>query len=223
MSAPLTFRDSEHLCKQLKKCKNLLYRWFDGHHETIEDAVLGSVGGNTFRSFKHMPHKPSAVFREWAIRKFHKEKTIVSLLGISSQSEYDGWLHKLTQSLHNSWKRRMGSQNLIPYGPRKKLPNLLLKQMVIWEGIGKSQRKRLMRFLHVPLDRHTLVAIRNCIEGDHDRRVIGRIPRNPTMGFVKNEAVYQQIQNLIRAITKRAGVPHILLDFLAWDMAHSKK
>ena len=220
MPAPYEFQNTENLVRQLQKSGNKLGKWFNGRHETIEDAVRASVGGNTFRSFHKMPFKPSLVFRQWALNKFKKEDAINSLLRISSQTEYDAWLKGLALSLNTSWKRKMGRDNPLSYGPRRKLPNLLLKQLVLWKGIKSNQRKRLIGFLDVPLDRYTLVAIRNCLDQNGGTHKGCRIPKNPTMGFVKNQGIYNEIQYAMRAIAKRAGVPPIFLDILAWDLVH---
>ena len=220
MPVPYEFQNTEDLVIQLQKNRNKLGEWFDSRHETIEDSVNASVGGNTFRSFHNMPFKPSLVFRQWAINTFKKEDTINSLLQISSQPEYDAWLKRLSLGLNASWKRKMGRDNPFSYGPRMKLPNLLLKQQLLWKGIKSNQRKRLIGFLHVPLDRYTLVAIRNCLDKNNRSYKVCRIPKNPTMGFVKNEDIYTEIQNAMRAIAKKAGVPPIFLDVLAWDLAH---
>jgi len=220
MPVPYEFQNTEDLVIQLQKNRSKLGEWFDSRHETIEDSVNASVGGNTFRSFHNMPFKPSLVFRQWAINTFKKEDTINSLLRISGQPEYDLWLKGLALSLNTSWKRKMGQDNPLSYGPRRKLPDLLLKRLVLWKGIKSNQRKRLLGFLHVPLDRYTLVAIRNCLGQNDGSYNVCRIPKNPTMGFVKNEGIYTDIQNVMRAIARKAGVPPIFLDVLVWDAVH---
>lgn len=85
----------------------------------------------------------------------------------------------------------------MPFGPLRKLPNLLMKEVVLWTGLNKSQRDRLLGYLHVPLDSYTLRGLRNCIAEPS-------IPKHANMGFVTNEAMYNRIQVTIREI---AGKP----------------
>ena len=108
----------------------------------------------------------------------------------------------------------------IGYGPGRKLPNLLMKQFISWDMLDDDQRDRLTEFLHVPLDSFTLMAIRNCIQDFPGNEVIGKIPKNATMSFVANEATYNRLQQTIKLITKRAAVPAIYLDALAWNEQH---
>ena len=42
--------------------------------------------------------------------------------------------------------------DILPFGPSRKLPDLLLKAYVRWTGLTDDQRNRLIPFLHVSLD-----------------------------------------------------------------------
>jgi hypothetical protein len=41
-----------------------------------------------------------------------------------------------------------------------------------------------------------------------------------TMGFVKNTDVYEDLQGQLRRLAKKAGVPAIAYDYLAWNASH---
>ena len=77
---------------------------------------------------------------------------------------------------------------------------------------NKIQKRRLIKFLNVPLDHYTIVGLKNI--------ATLKIPSNATMGFIVNRKRYLQFQNEIRKITTRAKVSPIYYDFVAWDKAH---
>lgn len=221
MDKPCEFRDTEALIKHLKQKKPHLAKWFDERVGSDEEIVKNSVAGNTFRAFHNMPCKPSEVFRAWASEQLRDKSTIKRFKNLSSQRQYDRWIKKFSEGFRRYWEQKMGAENSIYYGPGRKLPNLLLKRLVLWDQIADRQHKRLIEFLHVPLDKFTLAAIRNCIsEFPEESKVIGSIRRNATMRFVDSEEKYTKIQRIIRRIGKQAGVPPIYLDVLAWDMYH---
>lgn len=149
------------------------------------------------------------VFREWASREFSNAEQ--DLNDICSQSNYDEWIKQLCERLNRAWNEKMGQE--MPFGPRRKLPNLLLKEFVLWTGLDDALRTRLIDWLHVPLDSYSLVAIRNCIRDPE-------IPKSATMKFVTGEAMYSQIQAVIREIAGRAHVPAIYFDNLVWNSTH---
>jgi hypothetical protein len=220
MPAPYEFKTRLELVRALKRKKSSRWAQFAKRGADIQILIKESIGGNTFRAFQKMPSRPSVFFREWALGKFSEVKTRSSLLRTASQSGYDSWLKAFGEDLHASWKATMGEDKDIPYGPRMKLCNLLLKRVVLWDGIPDERRRTLIGFLHVPLDQYTLAAIRNCIAGDIGRELIGKIPKRATMGFVQDEPMYLGIQQVIRGISKEAEVPPIFLDLLAWDGQH---
>jgi hypothetical protein len=79
---------------------------------------------------------------------------------------------------------------------------------------------RLVWLLHVPLDKYSILAIRNCLRDHPAARDIGTIPSNATMGFVKSERMYQGFQAIIHDLAKKADTPPIALDILSWDIQH---
>lgn len=220
MPLPYEFKHRSELVRILKKEKSHISTQFAVRDEDLHALINQSIGGNTFRAFHNMPTPPSEFFRDWAFTEFSAEQTLSSLLSVAFQSEYDTWLKELAGSLCNAWTATMGEGKAIPYGPRMKLCNLLLKRVVLWNRIPEGKRKSLINFLHVPLDKFTLAAIRNCVEADAESEVIGKIPKNPTMSFVKNEQMYLEIQRTIRELSESAGVPPIFLDVVAWDTPH---
>ena len=210
-SSHYKFEDLQQLIERLRDGKAEIEKWFAERKESLEAIVRHSVAGNTFRALQRLPQKPSIVFRRWASEETMRPTFIGELEAIRSQADYDGWLRQFSDKLNDTWQKRMGQA--MPFGPRRKLPNLLMKEVVLWTGLSNGQRTNLIQWLHVPLDSYTLVGIRKCIENP-------KIPKRATMGFVASETVYDQIQNSIRDIAGQAEVPAIYFDNLAWNSKH---
>jgi hypothetical protein len=208
---PHQMRNTQDLIHHLSTRKTELAAWFDNRKDSLSQIVTDSVGGNTFRAFRNLPCKPSVVFREWALATLEDRSSVSELEGIRSQAHYDDWTKRFCGRLYQTWQERMGKR--MEYGPGRKLPNLLLKEFMLWSGLNDDRRHDLIGFLHVPLDRYTLVGIRNCVTDP-------KITMTATMKSVSGETMYDQLQSAIRQIASTAGVPSIYFDVLAWNMSH---
>ena len=175
-------------------------------------AINNSVKGNTFRAFRKLRRQPSRVFRDWAYDALVLRRSLDGLSRVQSQSEYDGWLLALVEDLRKYWKHEMRVP--LPFGPSYKLPNLLMKGLN--ERLQTAEFKGTTEFFHVALDSYTLAGVRNFIVLSDGRK----IPKGASMGFIKTEADYQELQNGIRSLAARAGVHPIAYDYLAWDVRH---
>ena len=103
---PHEFRDAQEIVKNIMANKTLIAQWFAQRKGSLEEIVRHSVGGNTFRSFRNMPARPSVVFRTWAISELEDWTTIQSLKAVRSQAEYDKWLQQFTNRLNRlGWSR----------------------------------------------------------------------------------------------------------------------
>ncbi len=212
-NATREFKRPEELVRLLRSRRAKLARELDERPVDLEEIIRTSVTADTFRGFPHLPARPSRVFRGWA--RGVLPKRLAGALRANSRELYDAWLETLSADLRRYWRAEMGSRNPMRYGPSRKLTDLLMKQAARWTGICEPQRRRLIRHLHVPLDKHTLAAIGNCIP----RRcapIVERIPRVPQMGFVRNKKQYDCLQRAIRELTAEARVPPIYLDLLVF-------
>jgi len=207
--SPYQFRNADEIIKYLRKKEAEIQSWFNKRIESLDEIAVTGIGSNTFRAFHHMPIQPSVVFTEWALSEFRSKTIVNNLLNVESQTEYDEWSDQFSQRLRKIWESKMGER--MPYGPSRKLPDLLLKLFPLWSGLSSSQRKRIIGYLHVPLDSFTLIGISNCINDPE-------IPETATMKFVVGKTMYYQIQQTIRNITDMAKVPSIFFDVLAWNM-----
>jgi len=181
----------------------------------VRQMLRKCVAANTFRAFHNCPKKPSVVFRTWGEAALTERDFLDSLKSVRSRNSYDEWLTAFAKDFRNYWRREM--RKPISFGHSLKLPNLVVKGLLARDLPGKM-RQRLVWFLHVPLDSYTIQAIRNCFDGSSAG--IGTIPSNASMGFVKDQRMYDSLQEQIRSLAKEAGVPPIALDYLAWDGSH---
>jgi hypothetical protein len=203
------FESEEEIIASLRDSKRMMENFFRQRRSSLAEIVSNAVAGNTFRAFAHLPKQPSKIFREWAISEFTSQHERV--LSIRTRTEYGRWLESSCERLNEFWKSNMGAS--MNYGPRRKLPNLLMKQFVLWREINEDQRFSLLHFLHVPLDKYSLVALRRCYPHL-------RIRSSSTMSFVDGREKYENIQQAIQSICTRANLPAIYFDILTWDKAH---
>lgn len=212
MPTPKIWDKADTLVSDLKKNWNARVMETSDAEADWEGSIRSAVGSNTFRAFANLPNQPSRVFRDWAYDALITRGHFTELKQVLTQADYDKWLQKLVSDFARRWRKQMKCS--IPFGPSYKLPNLLMK--AVYLRLPRSHRQRIVRFLHIPLDRYTLVGIRNCITLPDGRM----IPKSATMRFVRNDEVYKAVQQRIETLASKAGVPMIAYDYLAWDTSH---
>lgn len=183
--------------------------FFAEQSPSIAHVVEKGVAGNTFRAFRNLPVRPSVTFRAWATN--YIENTFHVLSTISDASPYAQYVHDATNHLCAEWRRITYSN--MGYGRGAKLFNLILKKFVCLSSLSEEQRSTLISLQHIPLDSYTIIGLRSIAP-----RL--SIPKNATMKFVETPEQYKEFQSVIRAIAKKAGVPPIYYDVLAWNMRH---
>jgi hypothetical protein len=180
----------------------------------VEAIVEASVASNTFRAFHNCSSKPSQVFREWGNEHF--KDTLDKYRGAKSQREFDKWLGDIVQSLQETWPHEAGRK--LGFGASLKLVNLVAKHLCICKEINSEDGKRVAWYLHVPLDRYTIVALRNC--SSDVPPATWKIPSEATMSFIQKPELYWAFQYRIRELAFAAHVPPIVFDFVCWNGAH---
>lgn len=220
MPTPKRYADRQELIIALKRYQWLT--WFKerrdrGGDSDLKIIIQESVGPNIFRAFRHLPAKPSVIFRDWAYESLSSQ-FLVDFRNVNSRSSYRNWLYALSDSMQERWKREMGATMVL--GPSLKLVNLVAKRLCLFREISDPEFARIVRFVEVPLDIYTIQAVANCIPEFPDHEAIGRVPKAATMGFVRDKRMYEAFQDGMRQLTDDAGVPPIALDCLAWDLSH---
>lgn len=213
------FLNTEEIINSLKEKREKMSRFFR-KRENLGSVIYTSVESNTFRAFQHMPKQPSVVYRNWAYKKMSDKNQVNDILSLRTQNDYDIWLKNFSIELGHHWENEMGNSYALTYGQQRKLTNLLMRRFSLYDELKNEERLALIKLLHVPLEKFTLLAIRKCMHEFPETKVVGKIPTNPSMSFVKNEYMYGAIQNVFIKIADQAGVPLIYLDILAWDESH---
>ncbi|MBW7957280.1 MAG: hypothetical protein H3C68_05235 [Deltaproteobacteria bacterium] len=186
--------------------------FFGNQLHTIEDVVTKAVAGSTFRAFRSLPERPSVVFRTWAAN--HLCKTFKDITAIKSVREYDKYLKRSSSLLCKEWKCKMKTS--LDDGRSLKLFNLVMKKLMCFSKLKKTNRTTLLKLLHVPLDSYTIVGLKKILS---DTRIIRT---SDTMRCIQTPEDYIFFQKCISKIAGEAKVPPIYYDILAWDMAHTK-
>lgn len=127
------------------------------------------------------------------------------------EGDYKAYVHASTLALCRDWQRVTGAE--MGYGRGAKLLNLVLKRLACLASLTEEQRRALIELQHVPLDSYTLVGLRAAAPDLS-------IPRGATMKFIETPRQYASFQERIAAIARKAQVPPIYYDILAWDMGH---
>lgn len=211
-------QNRKELILNLQHNTKSLENWFvKNESDNLQEIIKESATGSTFRSFQGYPIPPSTVFRQWANKSLNKN-TLVEFKKLNSQEKYDRWLEKFSDDLGSYWMQEMGPDNLILYGPERKLANLLMKRLLLWKEIA-CVRNQLVKYIHIPLDSMSLSIVRGCIYRKDYAKSIGEIDGSVTMKFVRNKEMYNAIQQIMRTIAKEAKVPTIYIDVLAWDFS----
>jgi hypothetical protein len=151
LPTPLESPNKASLITRLRAEKGSLAEWFDGRYDDAESIVQDSVGSNTFRAFRKPP-PPSKVFRTWANLRLSNAEVVEQIITLRSEEEYDQWLKDFSKDLAKYWNRKMGPERRMPYGPGRRLTNLLMKRVVLWNRLDDLQRFRLIGYLHIPFD-----------------------------------------------------------------------
>jgi len=175
----------------------------------LPELIRKSVTATTYRGFHGLT--PSATFRPWALEVVTGQQ-YSNLAGISIRAQFDVWLAQLGGDLERRWEREQHER--IRCGGKFKLLDLLTRMLCEWPGMPEDLCSTLIFFVHVPLDKYVLSALRGCIRSFEEKDVIGLIPENPGMGFVRDYEMYMALQRGIRGLADVAGVPPIALDYL---------
>lgn len=219
-----TFPTLEQLIERLKsgapQLKKKAYASLYGFD--MDDVICTAVEANTIRGFNQkklgLKESPMNIYRDWA-------SDFIMWLGysdfkeVTDQESFEAYFRKARISCEKAFQKN-GAKEALTYGQTSKLVDLLLKRVVRFPEISDEDRIRLSQFLHVPLEKYTLLAVRELDVIDQNGAKVN-IPKSATMAFITKEELYFSIQDLFRDIAKEAEVPPIFLDYLLWDMMHA--
>jgi len=223
---PQTFPTPDQIIERLKgavpQLKKKAYASLYGFD--MDDIICTAVEANTIRGFNQkklgLKDSPMTIYRDWA-------SDFVMWLGYSEFREVadrEGFeaFHRKAQQSCERYYQKHGANAGLTFGMTVKLVDLLLKRLVRFPEIPDAERIRISEFLHVPLEKYTLNAIRDLDVLDAEGKKV-KLPKSPTMSAVTNEGIYTGMQTLFNDMAKEAEVPPILLDYLLWDMQHVRE
>jgi hypothetical protein len=217
MGETLVFKNPDELVAQLKRRD-----WrkdFGAVRSKAPDlgplgAVFRSVSSSTFRAFRtYKERTPSDVFRGWAARELIGGR-FLELLAINSADQYRIWAVELAKGLSKEWHRHLRYKLEIPRS--LKLVNLLAKGLCVVTPLWPDAFEEVVWHVEVPLDKYSLRPLA-CVP---PLASLGIRWNKASMGSVEDLAAYGRIQESIRALCRKANVPPLAYDFLAWDVPH---
>ena len=218
-----TFPTLEQLIERLKsgapQLKKKAYASLYGFD--MDDIICTAVEANTIRGFNQkklgLKESPMNIYRDWA-------SDFVMWLGysdfreVTDQDSFEAFFRKARLSCEKAYQKA-GAKELLTYGQTSKLVDLLLKRLVRFPEIPDAERIQLSQYLHVPLEKYALLAVRELEVIDRKGEKVS-LPKSATMAHITKEEVYYGIQDLFRDIAKEAEVPPIFIDYMLWDMMH---
>ena len=191
MARAFEWKNRDQLISDMSECWDQMQRDRKPNGKKWDEIVRESVGANTYRGLRG---RPSQIFRSWALQQ---QGTFSRLANVRSQLHFDYGLFRLADDLKQSWP----GKPKLSVGARFKLLNLLAKMHC--ESLSPEKWSQLIAFLHVPMDKCVLTAIRGIVR---DTR-IGQIPGKPTMSFVGTEEQYCALQEAFRQLGAEARCP----------------
>lgn len=187
-------------------------KYFNTKERLDFEKTNWGIAGNTFRAYVKYKKQPSLIYREWAKETVTEANFLKKLNCIN---KYDEFLkvHKYLQgSLDRFWKREQGKS--LTFSQRNKIIDLFIKFLSKSEiEEFHSLNQILLEFGHIPLDKFTLLAVKDCFYG------IVLAP-NPSMGDIRETDTYDFIQNQIRELMIDAKLPNLFFDYYAWNLQH---
>ncbi|HEY6337888.1 MAG TPA: hypothetical protein VIW68_05295 [Candidatus Sulfotelmatobacter sp.] len=220
---PLTFSGEDEIVDELLKATS----WQDNvekDHGKLElkheldlgplTAIYRSVSSTTYRAFrKNGNTQPSVVFRTWAVERLYSG-AFVKLEAVQTNRWYRDWAIDLGKDLDAEWDKRLGYRLELPRA--LKLVNLLAKGLCAVFPLWPKKYKKIAPHMDVPLDKFSLRPLA-CIQSLTYLKL-----HNASMGSIRNLEDYKKVQDVIRALCKKAGVFPLTYDYLTWNSTHPK-
>jgi hypothetical protein len=176
-----------------------------------EMATNLGIGGTTFRAFTNFGQPPSEIYRDWVHAKGYQ---LVEKNPLASRKDFLSLHGQLVKSFKNYCKR-FGCREL-SISETNKVVDLFTKVLAFrTDHPCEQQRKGLYKYANIPLDKFSLIAIRELFYG-----IV--LSKNPSMGDIKHTETYDFLQSQIFQLTSSLDVPNLVFDFYAWNMSRSQ-
>jgi hypothetical protein len=214
---PYVFDSKEELFNAMRSAIPVLEAYLVEPFESIKDAVIQSVGGNTFRAFPlkrlNVKEKPSQIYRQIVAQIF--EANFDKFIGLTSVEAYEKFVIENSQLIAREFDAVAGVSGFMGFGRATKLFNLSCKAMLRYRGVSETQRAILLKLAQVPLDSFTIQGIRLLNPPFN-------ISPAQSMGWDEMNVVcnYQILQRWIRDLCSEIDLYPIHYEVAAWDQSH---
>ena len=179
--------------------------------EPLRNGKSFGVAANTIRAYRGFD-APLATYRYWA-NEFCNEELLVRLALIKSREAVVEFHTETVAKLNSFWNARQGHS--LQYYQTNKLVDLLVKHIAkSFDARDAGVRDNLLQFGNVPLDKFSLLAVKELFYG-----IV--ISPSPSMGDVNDQETYEFLQCQIYGLTSAAGVPNLYFDH-SWDAEHDE-
>ncbi|PUE12477.1 hypothetical protein [Limnohabitans sp. T6-20] len=214
---PHVFKSKEELHSAMKSAVPILESYLLEPFESIKDAVVQSVGGNTFRAFPlkrlNVDKKPSQIYRQVVTQIF--EHNLEKFVQLTSVDAYEKFVIENSQLIAREFDTAAGVSEFMGFGRASKLFNLTCKAMLRYRGISAQQRATLLALAHVPWDSFTIQGIRLL-------NPPFTITSTQSMGWDEMNVVasYMMLQRWIRDLCSEVDLHPIHYEVAAWNQSH---
>jgi len=170
------------------------------------------IDGKTFRAFRNFNSPPSETYRNWIIDNRIIESYLKKLDSLNSYHKFKQIHSELIHNLNRYWSSVQGRK--LSISQKCKIIDLFIKFLARTKVHNcKNLNNNLCKYGHVPLDKFSLLAIRENFYG-----II--ISKNPSMGDIEDMATYYFLQDQIRTLTEKIKIPNLYFDYYAWNKFH---
>jgi len=215
---PYVFKSDVEFARVIKSDSvALLNDYLATPFESVQVAVIQSVGGSTFRSFHlralGVQERPSDVYRKLVTQIF--EENCQRFAQMTCEEDYDRFVIESAKRVAQRFDEVSTVAGFMGFGRASKLFNLSCKAMLRYQGVSAGQREVLVALAHVPWDSFTIQGIRQL-------KPPFNVPTGQGMGWdiLDDERNYLTLLRWIRNKCYMLGFSPIHYEVVAWDRAH---
>jgi hypothetical protein len=205
---------NELLLKEFEKIKPEAEKFYNQRIE-ITDNFNFDVTSSTYRVFGNTKQKPSIVFKTWAFNTIgntglfaviETNEFFIDILTINDKKSFNEFHKKYSNTLSDFWMKEQKEALELTY--KYKLFDLFLKSLSICDFNNENINKKLLKYCNIPLDSITLNGLDKITDGK--LKLAGK-----SMGFVKTEETYNELQNIVLDICERTNNHPLYFDFFS--------
>ena len=173
---------------------------------SAESIALEFAEGSFLKPFARKTSGGSELVARWL--RVTLPKIAKSARYVINQGQFDILVRRTGLDLLRFWREGVPDRRAkLSYGAAFRAVDLLFM------ALNESSLDRsgfVQDLLHVPLEKATLIPLRQCVDELVERDFSIEIPASPSPGFVSTEEHYVTLQEAIMALSERAGVPPIV-------------